>query len=213
MRTIMVLNPKGGSGKSTLATNLASFYACQGKTVAIADFDPQGSSIAWLAERPAGHPEILGIEAWKDSSRHPKSTEVLISDAPSAVYGKDLTALIRRAQTVIIPILPSPIDIRAGAKFIHDLLAVGKVSRDQVKLTVVANRIRENTIVYHTLERFLQSLSIPFITSLRDTQNYIRAAERGLGVCELAPASVEHDIEQWAPLLKWLNSKRSIPKK
>jgi chromosome partitioning protein len=76
---------------------------------------------------------------------------------------------------------------------------------------VVANRVRENTLVYHKLERFLKSLKIPFVTSLRDTQNYIRAEERGLGIFEMAPSLVEKDLEQWQPLLKWLRSKRSLP--
>src|SRR5581483_9047954 len=51
MRTIMLLNAKGGCGKSTLATNLASYYATQEKSVVIADFDPQGSALEWLATR------------------------------------------------------------------------------------------------------------------------------------------------------------------
>ena len=119
--------------------------------------------------------------------------------------------MVRKAETVIIPVLPSPIDIRAAAHFIHDLLLVGKVSRNKTKLAVVANRVRENTKVYHTLEKFLSSLKIPFIATLRDSQNYIRAEERGLGIFELAPSAIEHDMEQWEPLLKWLRSKRSMP--
>jgi chromosome partitioning protein len=65
--------------------------------------------------------------------------------------------------------------------------------------------------VYHNLDAFLKSLKIPFITHLRDTQNYIRAAERGLGIFELAPSLVWQDLEQWEPLTKWLRSKRSLP--
>jgi chromosome partitioning protein len=118
---------------------------------------------------------------------------------------------VKRAETIIIPVLPSPIDIRAASHFIRDLLLVGKVSRKQTRIAVVANRVRENTRVYHTLEKFLTSLKIPFVTTLRDTQNYIRAEERGLGIFELAPSSVAQDVEQWEPLLKWLRSKRSLP--
>lgn len=213
MRSIMVLNPKGGCGKSTITTNLASYFASAGKTVVIADFDPQGSSLAWLGARPKSRPEILGVAAWKELVKHPKNTDVIIMDVPAGLHGKELTAMIRRAQTVIIPVLPSPIDIRAAAQFIHELLAVGKVSRDEVKLAVTANRVREHTVVYHTLERFLNSLDIPFIATLRDTQNYIRAAERGVGIFEMGPSMVEPDLEQWTPLIKWISSKRSLPKK
>lgn len=211
MRTIMLLNAKGGCGKSTIVSNLASYYANEGKKVAIVDFDPQHSSLEWLAVRPEHAPEIIGIDAAEETPKVPRNLDVVIYDVPAGLRGKDLTAMVRRAQTIIIPVLPSPIDIRAASHFIRDLLLVGKVSRKQTKLAVVANRVRENTLVYHKLEKFLKSLKIPFVTTLRDTQNYIRGEERGLGIFEIAPSAVAHDLEQWEPLLKWLRSKRSLP--
>ena len=211
MRTIMLLNAKGGCGKSTLATNLASHYVTAGKSVILADFDPQGSSIEWLAARPADRPEIVGVRAWKDPVRAQSRPDYLIIDAPARVAGRELGHLIRRAETIIIPVMPSPIDIRAAAHFIRDLLLMGKIVRKEVKLAVVANRVRENTLIYYELEQFLKSLHIPFVATLREAQNYIRAAERGLGIFELAPSLAEQDIEQWEPILEWLRSKRSIP--
>ncbi len=211
MRTIMLLNAKGGCGKSTLASNLASYYANEGKAVALVDYDPQASSLEWLAVRPDSAALITAIDGTAEGMRIPRGTEVVIYDVPAGIKGKELTALVRRAETLIIPVLPSPIDIRAASHFIRDLLLVGKVSRKQTKLAVVANRVRENTLVYHRLEKFLNSLKIPFVTTLRDTQNYIRAEERGLGIFELPPSLVAHDLEQWEPLLKWLRSKRSRP--
>lgn len=213
MRTILVLNAKGGSGKSTVATNLASHYAQRGEPVALADFDPQRSSLEWLAARPTHYPSIHGIAAAEDDSpRRVPGAHYVIMDAPAAVHGKELKALVKRAQTVIIPVLPSPMDTRAAAHFIAELLTVGRVSREKTRLAVVANRVREQTIAYQALERFLKSLRIPFVATLRDTQNYVRAAERGLGVFELAPSAAAQDVEQWQPLLRWLRSKRSQPK-
>lgn len=211
MRTIMLLNAKGGCGKSTLASNLASYYASEGKKVGLVDFDPQQSGLEWLAVRPEHAPEIIGIDGTEQGMRVPRNLDVVIYDVPAAISGKELTAMVKRAETLIIPVLPSPIDIRAAARFIHDLLLVGKVSRQQTKLAVVANRVRENTLVFHKLEKFLKSLKIPFVATLRDTQNYIRAEERGLGIFEMAPSLVGHDVEQWQPLIKWLRSKRSLP--
>ena len=211
MRTIMLLNRKGGSGKSTLAANLASYYAQAGKKVVLADFDPQGSSMDWLAVRPAERPPITGIAAWEGPLRVPRGTEVLIMDAPSGLSGRALSDMVRRAQTLVIPVLPSPIDIRAASRFVGELLTVGRVSRQQTRLGVVANRVRENTLVYHQLVRFLRSLKIPFLATLRETQNYIRAEERGLGIFEMAPSQVERDLAQWRPLLRWLGSRRSLP--
>ncbi len=207
----MVLNPKGGCGKSTIATNIASYYATQDKSVALADFDPQASSLDWLAARPEKAPQIIGIPAWKDGFKAPRNTDVLIIDVPAGVHGKELTALIRRAQSVIIPVLPSPIDMRAAAKFAHEIHHVGRVEKNQVKLAVVANRVKENTLVFQILNKFLRKLDIAFIGKLRDTQNYIRAAEQGLGIFELAPSSVSIDLQQWDAITRWLISKRSQP--
>jgi chromosome partitioning protein len=233
MRKIMLLNAKGGCGKSTLATNLASYYASQGKSVVIADFDRQGSSMEWLEARPQDRPPIRGIAAWHEPLRVPRSTDYVIMDVPAGAHGPDLTALVRRAQTVIIPVLPSPTDIRAAAHFIHEALLVGKIVRDETRLAVVANRVRENTSIqntmesvlnrmsisystlntqiYHNLERFLSRLRIPFIATLRESQNYLVADARGLGIFDLNRSQVTRDTEQWEPLLKWLESKRSIP--
>jgi len=209
-RTILVLNPKGGCGKTTLAVSIASFYANQGKSVVLADFDVQASSMEWLQARSEKYPPIVGMAAWKEELHIPKGTEYLIMDAPAAVHGKEVTELVKRAESVVIPVLPSPIDIRAAVHFIHDILLVGRVSRHVTKLAVVANRVRENTLVYHKLQLFLKRLDIPFIATLRDTQNYIRAAERGIGIFEMAPSLVSHDLEQWKSLTRWLNSKRSL---
>ena len=206
----MILNSKGGCGKSTIATNLASYYASyEGKKVTLVDFDPQGSSLDWLKVRPKILPEILGINATKDSVRFSKDTEIVIMDVPARIEGRELAGLVKRVETIIIPVLPSPIDIRAGAKFIKELLINGRVSRKETKVAVVANRVRENTLSYHALYAFLKSLKIPFITTIRDTQNYIHAEEKGVGIFEMAPSKVWQDLEQWDPLIKWLRSKRS----
>jgi chromosome partitioning protein len=211
MRTIMTLNPKGGCGKSTLATNIASFFASAGDSVALADLDAQRSSLEWLDARGEDWPEVAGVDGCNGSLRVPRGRDLLVLDAPAATHGKELAALVRRTETVLIPVLPSPMDMRACAHFIAELLTVGKVSRRQTKVAVVANRVRENTLVYHSLEAFLRKLHIPLVATLRDSQNYIRAAERGLGIFELAPSLAANDLEQWESLLRWLKSKRSRP--
>lgn len=212
MRSILVLNAKGGCGKSTIATNLASYYAWEEeKSVALVDFDPQASSMEWLQARDEAWPEIRGFAAFRGGVRIPGNIDVVIYDAPARVSAAEMAELVRRAETVIIPVLPSPIDIRAAAHFIRDLLTVGKVSRQQTKLAIVANRVRENTLIYQSLQSFVKSLKIPFVTTLRDTQNYIHAEERGIGIFEMAPSKVWQDMEQWEPLIKWLRSKRSRP--
>ena len=102
--------------------------------------------------------------------------------------------------------------MRAATPFIHKVLDNSRVSRKEARVALIANRCRENYNVYHELEEYLRKVrKAPFIGVLRETQNYVRAARRGLGVFELAPYSVRRDLEQWDPIIKWLNSKRSQP--
>jgi chromosome partitioning protein len=212
MRHIMVLNPKGGCGKSTLATNLAAYYAANGSAVALADFDPQGSSTDWLALRPAPMAPIHGLRAWEDGLKHlPRGVDVVVMDPPARCHGRELTELVRRAETIIVPVLPSGIDIKASLRFIDELKSVGKIERRQAKVAVVANRIQPNTLIFDELDAYLRRLSVPYVATLREAQNYIRAYSRGLGVHELPPYLAWPDLEQWGPLTDWLASRSSRP--
>ena len=212
MRHIMVLNAKGGCGKSTIATNLASYYATQDKKVALADYDPQRSSLDWLAKRPPERPLIEGVEGFKHGLRNvPRSAEILIIDAPARVHGPELTEMVRHAETIIVPVLPSSIDIQAASKFLEDLAEVGRVERKEVKIAIVGNRVRDNTLIAGELDEYLDSLKAPYVAKFREAQNYIRAYTRGLGVFELPEYLAWPDWEQWEPLLEWLGSRRSRP--
>jgi chromosome partitioning protein len=182
-----------------------------GKKVVLADYDPQESSLAWLEARDEKWPHIEGIAAYKDPLRLPKDTDYVILDAPARVHGKELTQLMRKVETVIFPVLPSPIDMRAATRYMEELMKNGRVERKEVKIGVVANRVRENTIIFSELYDFIKSMRLPYVATLRDTQNYIRAEERGIGIFEMAPSQVYQDLEDWEPLTKWLRSKRSMP--
>ncbi len=217
MRTILVLNAKGGSGKTTIAMNVAGFYADRGAAVALADFDPQGSSMDWLAARPPDRPEIKGIAAAEHGLRAPGGTEICVIDAPSRTHGEDLAGLVRRAQTIVVPVVPSPLDIRAAERFLDELFALKAVERGEVKVATIANRAREGTLAANELGEYLQALKLPsgrklpFLASLRASVNYLRAAERGLSIFEFAPMATLHDRECWASLTRWLTSARSQP--
>ena len=217
MRTILVLNSKGGSGKSTIATNLAVFYALRAQSVSLVDCDPQASSLDWLAERPAHRAPIRGVDGSQGRVRVGKGTDVAIIDAPAAMRGRNLTELIRRTETVVMPVIPTPVDMRAAMRLHDDLTDVSRVINRQVKLATVANRVREISPSREELEEFLRALKLPdgrrlpFIACLRNTQNYVKASARGLGIAEIAPSAVAHDLELWRPLLRWLNSRHALP--
>ena len=176
MKTILVVNAKGGCGKTTLSTNLASYFATNELKTVLVDFDPQQSALEWLQERnPDYYYEIQGVSPFENRLRFAADVERVILDAPARVEGKQLSDLVRRADIILVPVLPSPIDMRAAAHFIKDLLMTGHIQ--EKKIAVVANRVRENTLIYQQLNKFLKHLNIPFLASLRDSQNYIHAAE------------------------------------
>ena len=211
---IVVLNPKGGCGKSTLVTNIAACYATRGESPAIMDFDPQGSTTAWLERRPKENVEIYGVAAYKKTMqatrswqlRVPNETRTLIVDSPAAISHDDLRELTRDASSILVPVLPSAMDIHAASRCIADLLLVAKVNRNERKLAVVANRTRKNTKSFARLMRFLDSLGIPIIAVLRDSQNFVQAAEKGIGLHEMQPSRVKPDLEQIDRVVNWLDN-------
>jgi len=212
MRHIMVMNSKGGCGKSTLATNLAAYYADAGYGVALADYDPQRSSLDWLERRPDNRPTIAGVAGYEGGLKHaPRTVDYLIIDAPARSHGAELTDLVKHSETIIVPVLPSTIDMQATDRFIAELKSVGKIERKQAKIGVVANRVREYTLIFEELDEYLTKLRVPYLASLREAQNYVRAYTRGLGIYELPEYLAWPDWEQWDPLIKWVNSVRSQP--
>jgi len=212
MRHVMVMNAKGGCGKSTLATNIAGYFAREGSKVALADYDPQRTGLDWLEARPEELPKITGIAAFDDGLRSvPRDTEVLVIDAPARTHGAEMNELVRRAETIIVPVLASPIDMKAAAHFMAELLELGRVQREQARLAVVANRVRENTLVFEELDKYLNKLKVPYLTALRQSTNYLRAYQRGLSVFDLPEYLAWPDWQQWEPVTKWLGSKKSLP--
>ncbi len=207
---VAVLNSKGGSGKSMLASNLASWHALQGFDTALIDFDPQGSALRWLSLRSSQRPTIHGVNgahrsntvtrAWQ--MRLPKETQRIVIDTPAGVRGFELGELIRQCDVIVIPVLPSDADIHAGAGFIADLLLDARIRSAGTRVVVVANRVKANTRIYGSLQRFLSRLDFPFIAQFSDSQTYVQAAQQGLGICEMRPDPlVQRELAQWQRLL------------
>ncbi len=212
MRHIMVLNAKGGCGKSTLATNIASYFANEGASVALADYDPQRSGLDWLDRRPENRAKIVGVAGFDGGLRHvPRTADFVIIDAPARSHGKELVDLVKHAETIVMPVLPSTIDMQATTKFLEELKNIGKIERKQAKIGTVANRVRENTLIYDELDEYLVKARTPYIAALREAQNYVRAYTRGLGIFELPEYLAWPDWDEWEPLTAWLRSVRSQP--
>jgi chromosome partitioning protein len=220
MQKIVILNSKGGSGKTTLATNLAAFCSTiAGRRVALMDLDPQGSATRWLRKRVSDCVSIHGIAAFERSPsvtrtfqlRVPPECDTLIVDTPAAIDPHALPEVTRGAHAILVPVMPSEIDIHATAKCVADLLLLAKVRRSEGRLGIVANRVRSNTLVSQSLMRFLYSLDIPLVATLRDSQNYLRSAELGIGVSELPRWQALPDLGEWDRLLAWLRGRTREP--
>jgi chromosome partitioning protein len=218
MQKIVLLNPKGGSGKTTIAINLASYFAVSGLRPTLMDLDAQGSSTRWLSKRAKGQAPIHGIAGYERNSRVTRSfatrlpldTERLIIDTPAALETQRLPEITRNATAVLVPILPSDIDIHAATKCISDLLLIAKIPRDAQRIAVIANRVKKNTLIYKSLMKFLETLHIPVIATLRDSQTYIKAAESGVGIYEMKPYLVREDLDQWRSLVGWLGQRKGL---
>jgi chromosome partitioning protein len=178
------------------------------------DYDPQSSTLAWLERRPNELATIHGIAAFKKSMqatrswqmRIPHETENLVIDSPAGMHHDDLREITRDATSILVPVLPSAMDIHAASRCIADLLLVAKVDRRDRKLAVIANRTRKNTKSFGKLMRFLDSLGIPIIAVLRDSQNFVHAADKGIGIIEMQPSRVRQDVAQFEKIMSWLDN-------
>ncbi len=206
MPVFVVANPKGGVGKSTLATNLAGYFAAQGHKVMLGDIDRQQSARTWLGLRPEHLPQIGSWELTHDEVvRPPKGTTHVVLDTPAGLHGKRLDEVMKLADRVLIPLQPSIFDIHASHAFIQQLR--GHRRADKVRMAIVGMRTREGTLSTDHLRNFLESAKLPLLGFVRDTQNYVHLAAHGLTLWDVAPARVERDLEQWRPIVRWVDAK------
>src|SRR5436190_11845653 len=206
--TTLVINPKGGSGKPTAATNLASCSPANQVATTLMDYDPQGSSLNWLRQRPMHLTRIHGANAAPAKPgrmrsmdmRVPEDTRQLVIDAPAGAGGLLLQEMLGRTNCILIPVAPSSIDIHATANFIRDLLLAGRIRANNIRLAVVANRVRKSVPVYQPLERFLNSLNPPLGERLGASDVYVSAAETGFRVFEMDFVPSANEPQQFMPI-------------
>jgi len=201
MRSILVVNPKGGCGKTTIATNLATYYSVWGMSTA---------SMDWLRVRPKEENPIQGFNGLKGKIYPDADTERVIYDCPARTDSKKVARLIGLVDVVIIPVMPSAIDMRVAASFIADIVGKIKASNSKAIMGVVANRAQKNYHSYEALEKFLKALDLPFVGALRNSQNYVKAAGTGVGIFEVSLSEAKQDMKEWEPILKWVEGKRKL---
>ena len=198
MPIVVVANPKGGVGKTTLATNIAGYYAARG------DADRQQSSRLWLGLRP---PAARPIATWDINAdlivKPPKGTTHVVLDSPGGMHGWRFKDVMKLADKVIVPLQPSIFDIYATRKFLDELAEHRRAGA--LEVGIVGMRVDQRTIAADKLREFVETLKLPVLGYVRDTQNYIHLAARGLTVFDVAPSRVEKDLEQWQGICQWLD--------
>jgi chromosome partitioning protein len=212
MKTTLVVNPKGGAGKTTVAVNLASYFAAEQIPVTLMDYDPQGSSLHWLRLRPPEAAKIHAANAAPEKYGRlrsfdmyvPPETRHLIIDAPAGSGGVLLHEMLARSSTVLVPLVPSTIDLHATGNFLRELSAMGPVKYGHVQVAVIANKVRRSMPAYAPLQAVLDSLGLKLLARLIDSDVFLRAAESGAGIFELNPGVAAAERSQFMPIIEWV---------
>ena len=200
---MLVANPKGGAGKTTLATNLAGYFANQGKKITLCDLDRQQSSLRWMAFRDPEMAPVTGYFAGNQIVLNlPQEADWAVLDAPAGLQGYKLNDYLRTVDKVLVPLVPSVFDMAATEDFLNSIRNEMRGRRDSVG--IVAMRVDPRTRAAGMLEEFMKHFDIPIVGYLRATQNYINVAAAGLTVFDPPRARHKRDVEQWESLLAWL---------
>lgn len=206
MRTILVASSKGGAGKSTVSTNLAAYFAVEGKATALLDADRQKSSTHWCEKRAHMETAVLPLDGtrrgWDKSL--PDGIQRMVVDAPAGAMGEDLVAFLDMADAVIVPVLPSAIDLEATVPFLNTLVAHPRVKKGKLPVGIVANRLKPWTSASQQAVAQLKSWPYPVVGELRDTQAYVLMAALGKSLFDYHSEQIRSHQEDWAPLLRWL---------
>jgi len=204
MPVIVVANPKGGVGKSTLSTQIAGYFAARGQAVMLGDADRQLSSKLWLSLRPSTARPIASWEVDRDEiAKPPKGTTHVVLDTPAGLHGKRLKDVLKLAHKVVVPLQASVFDIFATQDFLNELAESSRAAKTQIG--IVGMRVDERTRAAEQLRTFVESTGLPVLGYVRNTQNYVQLAARGLTVFDLAPERVARDLAQWQPICEWLD--------
>ena len=206
MLKILVANSKGGCGKSTIATNLAAHYAHEGKNTVLVDTDRQGSSQRWCERRAGFANPVLPIPGTRaDWAAHiPNGTQRIIIDAPAAIRPQDVDAFLDDVDAVIVPVLPSRIDLDATATFLAGIASLSRIKRGKVPVGLVGNRMKPWTIASQQAVEEIKTFGFPLVAQLRDSQGYVLMTGLGKSIFDYASETVRSHQEDWGKLLRWL---------
>jgi chromosome partitioning protein len=203
MQRVLVANRKGGCGKTLVSITLASALAAAGGRVALADADPQKSSLRWLKRRPEGEAAIRALD-WSDGSEvgeAPKKLDWLVVDAPGALHGAGAEALVAEADVVVVPVLPSVFDADSTKRFLARIEEIGRVRKGRASVLLVANRLKARARATDRLDAFLAELGRQPVARIAERAIYGEMAERGLALFDRRQARLAGAKGEWQPLV------------
>ena len=206
MKTVLVASSKGGVGKTTIATHLAAHAALDGHRTVLVDADPQHSSTRWAERRAELESAVLPLDGTRKSwARHlPEDTQRVVIDAPAGATVDSLEGFLEEAEALVVPVLPSTLDIDATVGFLNGIAKHPRVRRGQLRVGLVGNRLRPWTNASQQALELLRQWPYPIVAELRDSQAYVVLVGLGRSLFDYHSQNVRDHQEDWAPLLKWV---------
>ncbi|RYD15862.1 MAG: ParA family protein [Lysobacteraceae bacterium] len=206
MLKVLVASSKGGAGKSTIATNLAAHYAVKGRNTVLVDADRQGSALRWSEKRAAHANAVLGVPGLRrDWVRHvPDDAERVIIDSAAGVRAAEVADYLEHIDAIVVPVLPSAIDLEATQPFLAELVELPRIKRGKVAVGLVANRLKPWTHASQLAIEEIRAFPFPLVAELRDTQGYVLANALGKSIFDYHSEQVRSHQDDWKGLLRWL---------
>lgn len=207
MKTVLVASSKGGAGKTTIATHLAAQSALDGLRTALVDADPQASSTRWAEKRASLDTAVLAVDGTRRKSwrKHvPDDTQRVIVDGAAGAMAEELDPFLETVDAVVVPVVPSTLDIEATVPFLDSLARHPRVRKGTLRVGLVGNKLKPWTNVSQQALALLARWPYPLVAQLRDSQGYVVTTALGKSLFDYHSAQIREHQADWQPLLKWL---------